>query len=132
MKYIIASLAVTGLLAVGIVALLNTSDLKNSSVQASGKTNVLTIDGKQIVEITVKGGYSPRYSIAKSGIPTVLRFKTDGVFDCSSALVIPSKKIMKLLPSRGVTDVDIGTISGGKIEGSCSMGMFPFEVDFSD
>ena len=42
--------------------------------------NVSVVDGKQVIEIRAKGGYQPRRSIAKAGIPTVIRFNTNGTF----------------------------------------------------
>ena len=92
--------------------------------------NVSVVDGKQIIEITAKGGYQPRKSIAKSGIPTVIRFETSGTFDCSSSIRIPSLGISKILPQTGSTDIDIGSPTVATLKGTCGMGMYPFEVDF--
>ena len=63
--------------------------------------NVSVVDGKQIIEINAKGGYIPRKSTAKAGIPTILRFNTSGTFDCSSSVRIPSMNISKVLPQSG-------------------------------
>ena len=90
--------------------------------------NVSMVDGKQIIEIRAKGGYLPRVTTAKAGMPTTLRVNTSGTFDCSSAIRIPSLKVSKNLPANGVTDIDLGTLSAGAISGNCSMGMYPFEI----
>jgi plastocyanin domain-containing protein len=92
--------------------------------------NVSIIDGKQIIEISAKGGFQPRKSIAKAGVPTILRFNTNGTFDCSSSVRIPSMNITKLLPQTGSTDIDIGNPKLTLLQGTCGMGMYPFEVDF--
>lgn len=92
--------------------------------------NVHMVDGKQIIEIKVKGGYKPKKSLAKAGIPTILRFETNGTFDCSSAVTIPNMKINKNLPSVGSTDIEIGAPSAGTLNGTCSMGMYSFQVVF--
>lgn len=92
--------------------------------------NVSVVDGKQIIEISAKGGYQPRKSIAKAGIPTIIRFDTKGTFDCSSSVRIPSMNISKNLPQTGSTDIDIGDSKLGTLKGSCGMGMYPFEVEF--
>lgn len=92
--------------------------------------NVVVVEGKQIIEIKAKGGYQPRKSIAKSGIPTTIRFNTNGTFDCSSSVRIPSMDISKILPQSGTIDVDIGVQQAGVLKGSCSMGMYPFEIEF--
>ncbi len=92
--------------------------------------NVSIVDGVQIIEIRAKGGYQPRVSTAKAGIPTVLRFNTKGTFDCSSAVRIPSLDIEKVLPSSGATDIALGEQEIGTLQGTCGMGMYPFEVEF--
>ncbi len=92
--------------------------------------NVAVVDGKQIIEISAKGGYTPRVSIAASGIPTILRFNTKGTFDCSSSVRIPSMNIGKILPNSGITDIDLGVQKAGTLQGVCGMGMYPFEIQF--
>ena len=92
--------------------------------------NVSVVDGKQIIEITAKGGFLPRKSVAKAGIPTVIRFNTKGTFDCSSSVRIPSMQISKNLPPSGSTDIDIGNQTIATLKGSCGMGMYPFEIEF--
>lgn len=94
------------------------------------KDNVTIVGGKQIVEIRAKGGYLPSRSVAKAGVPTILRFDTRGTFDCSSSVRIPSMDISKMLPPTGTTDIDIGVQKVGVFNGTCGMGMYPFEVDF--
>ncbi len=92
--------------------------------------NVTIVDGKQIITIQVKGGYTPKKSTAKLGVPTILRFTTNGTFDCTSGVRIPSMGISKTLPSTGTTDIDRGSPTVATLQGVCSMGMYPFEVDF--
>ena len=102
----------------------------DTTEQVANANNVSVIDGKQIVEINAKGGYQPRKSIAKAGIPTIIRFNTKGTFDCSSSVRIPSLNLSKALPQSGSTDIDIGTGQLGTLQGSCGMGMYPFEIEF--
>jgi len=103
----------------------------NSSVTGeSNIQNVSMVDGVQIIEINARGGYQPQRSVAKAGVPTIIRFVTSGTFDCSSAVRIPSMNISKMLPQTGMIDIDIGTQLVGTLDGSCGMGMYPFEVDF--
>ncbi|MFA6392663.1 MAG: cupredoxin domain-containing protein [Candidatus Paceibacterota bacterium] len=109
------------------------NDSSNNSTGTTQETsikNVSVVDGKQIIEINAKGGYQPRKSIAKAGIPTILRFNTNGTFDCSSSVRIPSMNIFKSLPQSGSTDIDLSTQPAGTLNGSCGMGMYPFEISF--
>lgn len=94
------------------------------------ENNVSIVDGKQIVTIKARGGYQPRKSYAQSGIPTVVRFSTNGTFDCSSFIRIPSLNISQSLPQKGNTDIEIGTPQVSTLKGSCGMGMYPFEIEF--
>ncbi len=93
--------------------------------------NVVTVvDGKQIIDLRAKGGFTPRSIDAKAGIPTVLRVTTKGTFDCSSSVRIPSLNISQNLPQTGVTELDLGIQQAGVLKGSCGMGMYPFEINF--
>jgi len=94
--------------------------------------NVSVIDGKQIIELKAKGGYRPAHTLAKAGMPTILRLNTSGTVDCSSALRIPSLNISKNLPLSGVTDIDLGIQNAGTIAGTCGMGMYPFDIKFEE
>ena len=82
--------------------------------------NVNIVNGKQIIEIKAKGGYQPRKSIAKAGIPTILRFDTSGTFDCSSSVRIPIMGISKALPQTGTTDIEIGIPQAITLQGTLS------------
>ncbi len=89
------------------------------------------VDGKQFIDITAKGGYSPRVVLAKAGVPTVLRVNTSGTFDCSASLVIPKLSYQKFLKSSGTEDINISAEQAtGTLQGLCSMGMYSFQVKF--
>ena len=103
----------------------------NVNVNSDGSTgNVSIVDGKQIIIIDVKGGYNPEKSVAKAGIPTVIRFVTRGTFDCSSFIRIPSLNVSQALPQTGSTDVSVGSQQAGVLNGTCGMGMYRFNVEF--
>ncbi len=103
---------------------------KEGASQVANANNVSIVDGKQIIEIKAKGGYHPRKSIAKAGVPTIIRFDTNGTFDCSSSVRIPSMNISKSLPQTGTTDIVVGSQEVATLQGTCGMGMYPFEVEF--
>ena len=126
------SIIVAGLIVGGTILFIGngSSSSKKATVQAENIHNVNIVDGKQIIEINAKGGYSPRLSAAKSNTPTILRFNTNGTFDCSASVRIPSLNISKILPNSGATDIDLGNPKLGTLQGTCGMGMFRFEIDF--
>ena len=127
MKATVLSIIIAIVLIGGAFMLANNNSAINSTANVN---NVSIVDGKQIIEITARGGYQPRNSVAKAGVPTIIRFETSGTFDCSSSVRIPSMNIFKSLPQTGSTDIDVGTQSVGKLVGSCGMGMYPFSIEF--
>ena len=131
MKTIIGGI-ISGVAFVGMMILLfGGFNSSGSSASGASGNNVSIVDGKQIVEISAKGGYSPRRSVAKAGVPTTLRVKTNGTFDCSGSLVIPSINYQESLPMSGSTDITLPTEEKGKtVQGFCAMGMYSFQVEF--
>ena len=113
----------------GETSTVNSPD-KDQDVIEQTANNVSVIDGKQIIVLKAKGGFSPVHSVAKAGIPTILRVETNGTFDCSSVIRIPDMNISKNLPLTGTTDIDIGVQQAGIFQGTCGMGMYPFDIKF--
>jgi len=106
------------------------SSLKNNSGELVN--NVEVRDGIQYITINAKGGYTPKISYAKAGIPTKLIMKTTGTFDCSSSLVIREIGFEKVLPMEGELEIDLGIPKIGEpMTGLCSRGMDKFQIDFS-
>lgn len=124
-----------GVVAIGVFLVIRSAtsgDSKASVVTAAGVTsNTSVTDGKQLIEINVKGGYSPRETVAKAGVPTTLRFVTKGSFDCSTAVTIPAIGYEGNLPMTGNTDVEIPAQDANTtLEGYCAMGMYFFDIRF--
>ena len=92
---------------------------------------VSVVDGKQLIDITAKGGYSPRVILASAGVPTILRVATRGTFDCSASLVIPKLQYQKFLSPTGTEEIPISAEEAqGTMQGLCSMGMYNFQIKF--
>ena len=123
------SIIIAGALIIGafVLAKNNPSNIPGDSVPAN---NVSVENDIQIVQIRARGGYQPRISTAKAGLPTILRFNTNGTFDCSASVRIPSLGISQFLVTTGSTDINLGIPKAGRLLGSCGMGMYPFEIDF--
>lgn len=103
----------------------------NTTTTASA-SNVEIKDGIQYVTINARGGYSPRTSSAKAGVPTKIIMKTQGTYDCSASLIINSLGYQNMLPSTGDTIIDAGTTNaGGTLRGTCGMGMYGFSINFN-
>ncbi len=128
--FVISVLLTIGSL-VGIILLLKSSGTNRPYV-TNGQTNVSIVGGEQIIQIDAKGGYTPRYTVAKANTPTTLNVKTSGTFDCSSAISIPSLRYRANLPPSGITPIKIPPQSAGTtLQGICAMGMYNFTVNFN-
>ncbi|MBI2482180.1 MAG: cupredoxin domain-containing protein [Candidatus Vogelbacteria bacterium] len=91
--------------------------------------NIEIKDGVQYVTIIAKGGYSPRVTSIKEGLPTKLVVKTAGTYDCSASLIVRSVGFQKILPPTGEEVIDLGILkSGEKVLGVCGMGMYSFQI----
>lgn len=117
---------------IGGAIFLSSRPVSNTPEADDNVGNVSVVDGKQVIEINAKGGYSPRQTFAKADIPTILRVATRGTFDCSSALMIPAINYKINLPPSGTTDIEIPPQKAGtSLQGLCVMGMFSFTVKFN-
>ena len=102
------------------------------SSEAASTVNVTEEGEKQIIDVTAKGGYAPKVTAAKAGVPTVLRITTNGTFDCSAGLTIPSLGYRKFLEPSGVAEIEVPPQkAGASLKGVCVMGMYSFEIRFS-
>lgn len=117
--------------ALGIIFLGGSSKPQDSANATGLGQSVEVKDGVQYITIDAKGGYSPRVSTAKAGIPTKLIVKTNNTYDCSASLIIRSVRFQKILPQTGQTEIDIGTPKAGPFQGVCGMGMYSFVINFS-
>jgi len=89
------------------------------------------VDGTQIIDISARGGYSPRVVMARAGVPTVVRVKTNGTFDCSASLIIPKLSYQKVLQPSGIEEIIIPAEQAqDTLQGLCSMGMYNFQIEF--
>lgn len=88
-------------------------------------------DGQQVVEVSAQGGYFPRRIVAQANVPTILRMRTQGTYDCSSTLNIPAIGYSAELPPTGTTEIEIpAQQAGSEIQGICSMGMYSFQIAY--
>jgi plastocyanin domain-containing protein len=135
MKKIIA-LVVSGAVLVGAIIFFVASGRGDSITQGNGADvgsaeAVTTENGVQYINITAKGGYTPRTVTAKAGTKTIIRMRSAGAFDCSSTVVIPSIGFQKSLQPNEVAEIAIPMEkTQGKLQGICGMGMYNFVVNF--
>ena len=121
---------VCALLLVGLVVFMF-SFMGSGKQDTSEGTATISEDGKQVINLTAKGGYSPGIITAQADKESVLKVKTTNTFDCSSALTIPSLNVNKNLPANGETLINLPIQAAGtELKGTCSMGMYNFTIKF--
>src|SRR5215216_4301992 len=92
------------LILISILGLMFVLGAKGAGDNIVADNSTISFEGdSQIIEITAKGGYSPKVVEAKANTATTLRMITKNTFDCSTALVIPKLGINKNLPINGKT-----------------------------
>jgi plastocyanin domain-containing protein len=129
--YKTASIIIILALVIGM-AIIFLGGSKSDTANTESAQRVEIKDGIQYITLTARGGYSPRITEAKGGIPTKLIMKTKGTYDCSAALVIHAVGYQNVLPQTGQTEIDLGVPKSGEpITGVCGMGMYSFKINFS-
>ena len=131
MKAGIISLIVAAILLGGAVLLADGRSTQTPGPEDT-ESNVSIVDGTQVIMLSAKGGYSPKVTMAKADMPAVIRVRTNGTFDCSSALTIPSIGYRTNLPPSGETDIAVAPQKvGTTLDGLCAMGMYSFQIRFN-
>ncbi len=117
--------------AVGLLVLFFALRNDGSSTVATDNGSVSTENGTQVIDLAAKGGYTPSFVEAKAGVPTELRVATNGTYDCSSSLIIPSLGYQAMLKPTGTETIALTAAQAqGTLEGTCGMGMYRFEIAF--
>ncbi len=79
--------------------------------------------GRQIVDITVRGGYSPNLVRIEAGKPVRLRFDRQENSDCSARVVFPDLRKSVSLAAFGTTTLDLDITEPGEYSWACGMNM---------
>ncbi len=80
-------------------------------------------DGRQVVDITVKGGYSPSLVRVEAGKPVRLRFDRQENSDCTARVVFPDLRKSATLAAFGTTTLDLDIAEPGEYSWACGMNM---------
>ena len=79
--------------------------------------------GVQVIEVIVKGGYSPDVIQVTAGVPVRLLFDRQEAGDCSSRVVLPAFKVNQTLAAFATTAVDFLPEEPGEYQFACGMNM---------
>ncbi|QUR66319.1 heavy metal translocating P-type ATPase [Mycobacterium spongiae] len=91
---------------------------------APRRAHAAAIDhGVQRVQVTVRGGYSPRVVEVRQGIPVEIEFDRQESGDCSSRVIFPEHQLSAALPAHQRTTVRFTPHEAGSFGFTCSMNM---------
>src|SRR5918994_5135281 len=79
--------------------------------------------GRQEVEITVKGGYSPSLIRVQQDVPLRLVFDRQERGECTSEVVFPDFRLRRSLPAFARTTIDLMPERSGEFGFACGMNM---------
>ncbi len=79
--------------------------------------------GRQQVEVTVKGGYSPSLIRVRQGVPLRLVFDRQENSDCTARVVFPDFHLSRSLPAFKKTAVELVPAEAGEFGFACGMNM---------
>jgi uncharacterized protein len=90
-------------------------------------TSSVTTDAAGIQHVLINVGetfYAPPRVAVRAGVPTRLTLRTKDIRGCTSGIVIPAAGIERSLPATGDTVVDLGKLKPGRLDYTCSIGMY--------
>ncbi len=79
--------------------------------------------GVQVVDVTVKGGYSPDLIRVQVGVPLRLNFDRQESGDCTSRVVFADFGVSKSLPAFGTATLEFTPDKVGEFDFACGMNM---------
>ncbi|PAK80141.1 cupredoxin domain-containing protein [Lentilactobacillus parakefiri] len=88
------------------------------------QANAKVSDDQQVVDVEVKGGYSPEVVVLKRGIPATLNFTRTDSSSCLDRVVFSDFGINQALPQSQKEAVAIDTSQPGEFQWACGMDMF--------
>jgi hypothetical protein len=89
----------------------------------------LEAGGRQVVEITVRGGYRPGAIRARAGMPLRIVFRREDDDICSERVVFSAPKLDRRLAPAGITTVDLPAQPAGEIRFTCGMGRYRGRIE---
>lgn len=79
--------------------------------------------GVQVIDVTVKGGYSPDVIVVKRDRPVRLNFFRDETSSCSEQVIIGDFRVARDLPAFKTTPVEFVPDKTGEFPFTCGMNM---------
>lgn len=85
---------------------------------------VQTRDGRQVIDVIVKGGYQPATIMVKAGQPVRLNFTRREASTCGEEVVLPQFGKRAHLPENKSVPIELTPEKPGEYEFTCGMSMY--------
>jgi Uncharacterized protein conserved in bacteria len=85
---------------------------------------------RQVIDITVRGGYRPAVVEAQAGVPLRLVFHREETEACSERVVFSSPRIDRRLAPGVATVIDLPAQPVGEVRYTCGMGRYRGRIRF--
>lgn len=86
-------------------------------------------DGRQVVEVTIRGGYFPARIVARPGVPIRIAFRREDDDRCTERVVFSAPRLERHLASAGTTIVDLPAQPAGEVRFTCGMGRYRGRIE---
>jgi plastocyanin domain-containing protein len=95
---------------------------------ATDEAAAAVVNHHQVVDVEVKGGYSPEVVTLQRNVPATLNFTRKDASSCLDRVVFSDFGINQALPENQVESVEIDTSTPGEYQWACGMDMFHGKV----
>lgn len=85
---------------------------------------------RQVIDVTVRGGYQPAVVEARAGVPLRLVFHRQDPDACSERVIFSSPHIDRRLALGATTVVDLPAQAEGEVRYTCGMGRYRGRIRF--
>ncbi len=90
------------------------------------------VDGVQVAEVRIRGGYHPQVLRLAPGVPAQLVLVRQENGACSERFTIPALDVDVAVPAFGSTVLDVAALPEGRYEFTCGMGMLHGALEVGD
>lgn len=125
--------SINGALVAGGSPMTLQSVAQDTLIAIGGKNNTVSRDDVKITQnakiVITSSGYSPNYIKVKKGSPVTIELTSKDAYSCALAFRIPSLGISKNLQANETQLITFTPERAGKIQFSCSMGMYAGTIE---
>ena len=85
--------------------------------------------GRQVAEVTIRGGYVPTVILARPGLPIRLVFRRDDDDVCTERVIFSPPRVERRIAAFGTTTIDLPGRPPGEVRFTCGMGRYRGRIE---